>query len=159
MNDFSSETPKSLEIEKKPLRIIHIEDTEVMIDLIKRVFKKFPADVELVASFFSTEEAEEYLIRLKNANKDLPDMIVSDNNLGAAKRSGVQFSMDLREQGFEIPVVLLTSDTEQFRSLSEKSLNAMGLTKVLDKLNLTESLVGVLKEISLSSNMPQNKPQ
>ena len=158
MNDLSRETPINPELEKKPIRIIHIEDNEQLRDLIGMELKKFPADIELVASFSSTEEAEEYLMRLRNEKKDLPDAIVSDNNLGGGRTTGIQFAKDLKEQGFEIPVVLFTGDTEPFKSISEEYLNAMGLTKVVDKVESTENLVSILK--SIKPSIPsQDKPQ
>lgn len=153
MNNFSPETPKSQEIEKKPIRIIYIEDNEEFRDFINEEFKKFPADVELVASFSSTEEAKEYLMRLRDEKKDLPDMIVSDNSLGAGKATGIQFAKDLKKQGFEIPFVLFTNDVKAFRGFSATDINKMGLTRVVDKLESANSLVGVLKEINLSSSV------
>lgn len=113
----------------------------------------------MVASFLSAEEAKEYLMRLKDEKKGLPDMIVSDNRLGRGKVTGIQFAQDLKEQGFNIPVVLFTNNAEAFRGFPEIDLNTMGLTKVVDKLESIGSLVGVLKEINLSSNAFQGKPQ
>lgn len=151
MNDLSRETPKSPELEKKPIRIIYIEDQKDFRELIEAQLKKFPADVELVASFPSAEEAGKYLMGLQDEKKDLPDVIVSDNNLGDGKATGVEFAKDLKKQGFEIPVVLFTG--------SEKYLDEIGVKSVVRKSESIESLVVVLKEINLSSNMPQNKPQ
>jgi len=147
MNDFSSEIPKSPEQKKKPLRIIYIEDQKDFRELIKGELEKFPADVELVASFDSTEEAKEYLMGIRNEKKELPDGIVSDHDLGIGKVTGMQFAKDLKEQGFEIPVVLFTGYAEQFKSFSEEDFKAMGLTKVVNKRESIEGLVGVLKNI------------
>lgn len=150
MNNFSSETPKSPEIEKKPLRIIHIEDGKQLRDLIGWELKKFPA-VELIASFPSAEEARDYLMKLRSEKQELPDGIVSDNNLGIGKATGIQFAEDLKKLGFEIPVVLFTGDAEQFKSISEERLNRMGLKSIVDKngFESTENLVGILKSINL----------
>lgn len=158
MNDFSSETPKSPEIEKKPLRIIHIEDQEQFRDLFGSELKKFP-DVELVVSFGSTEEAKDYLMKLRSEKQDLPDAIVSDNNLGIGKVTGMQFANDLKQQGFEIPVVLFTSDVERFKRISEEDLKGIGLKSMVDKSDFkaTRNLVGILKSIKPLTS--QDKPQ
>lgn len=147
MNDFSSETPKNPEIEKKPLRIIYIEDDNLFRDFIKEKFEEFPADVKLVKSFLSTEEAEKYLIKLKEENEELPDMIISDNSLGRGKRKGLDFAKYLKEQRFEIPFVLYTNDAEQFEMFSEERLNVTGVTKVVDKLKSVRNLVGILNSL------------
>ena len=146
--------------DKKPLRIIHIEDDEEMRGLIEEEVKKFP-DVEFIASFPSTKEAKDYLLKLRSENKELPDGIVSDNDLGFGKTTGIQFAKELKKLGFEIPVVLFTGYAKELRSLSEEYLDGIGVKSIVDKnaLESTENLVGILKEIGLSSNMPQNKPQ
>ena len=160
MNDFSSETPKSPEIKKKILRIIYIEDQKDFRELIGAELKKIP-DVELIASFPSTEEAKDYLLKLRRENKELPDGIVSDNDLGIGKATGIQFAKELKKLGFKIPVVLFTGYAKELRSLSKEYLDGIGVKSIVDKNDLesTRNLVGILKEISLSSNMPQNKPQ
>lgn len=152
MSDSLTEHLESPEIKRKPLRIIYVEDQEMVGNFIKKELKKFPADIELIAFFESTEDAEEYLMRLKNENNDLPDAIVSDDDLGAGKRKGVQFAKDLQEQGFKTPFVLFTSDMRGFKSLSEERLSEMGLITVVDKLESTALLVDVLKGINSSLN-------
>lgn len=144
MNAFSLEAPESPEIEKRPLRIIYIEDQEEFRTFIGSELKKFPADVEFVVSFSSTEEAEDYLIKLRKEKGELPDMIVSDDNLGRGKRKGLDFAKYLKEQGFETPFILYTNDVEQFGNLSEERLNAAGVTKVVDKFTTTGDLVRIL---------------
>ena len=143
--------------DKKPLRIIHIEDQEEMRDLIGRKLRKFP-DVELVASFSSTEEAKDYLMKLKNENKELPDGIVSDDNLGLGKATGIQFAKDLRELGFKIPVVLFTGDAQELKSgIPQEQFSQFGLKDIVDKYSRKpiEDLVGILKSIKPSQGKPQ----
>lgn len=143
---------------KEVLRIIHIEDHERFRELVGMELEQFP-DVELVTSFSSTEEAEDYLTNLISKKQELPDVIVSDNNLGAGKRRGIQFAKDLREKGFNIPFVLFTGDAEQYKSLSREDLDRIGLKDIVDK-NEPEStgdLVGILRSIKPLTS--QDKPQ
>ena len=158
MAELQDEQPKNPEQRnRKPLRIIHIEDQKQFRDLIGMELKKF-TDIELVASFGSTEEAEEYLIRLKNEKKDLPDMIVSDNSLGVGQRRGMQFAKDIKKLGFEIPVVLFTSDAEQFKHFSQEQLEGIGLKSVVDKSGFesTGDLVSILESIKPAPHIRKN---
>lgn len=151
MNDLSRETPESPELEKKPIRIIYIEDQKDFRELTEVELKKFPANVELIASFGSTEEASKYLMGLQDEEKDLPDVIVSDENLGDGKATGVQFATDLKKQGFEIPVVLFTGYAQEFKSLSKEYLDGIGVKSVVDKSESAKGLVVVLKSIKPES--------
>lgn len=149
MNGSSSETPKSPEIEKKPLRIIYIEDQEVLRNFIKEEFKKFSKDVSIISSFSKAEEAMEYLMKLGNESPGLPDAIVTDNDLGLGTITGIQFAKNLKQHGFEIPVVLLTSNAPDYKYVSEKELKGMGLTKVVGKMTEIRDLVGMIKQVKL----------
>jgi len=146
--------------DKKPLRIFYIEDQKDFRELIESELKRFTADVEIVGSFGSTEEAKDYLMKLRNENQELPDGIVSDNDLGNRKATGIEFARDLKKLRFEIPVVLFTGYAEQFKSFSQEYLNKIGLKNIVDKNKpeATENLVGVLKSIKLLTS-PSDKPQ
>ncbi len=141
------EQPRSPEQKKKSLRVIYIEDEASFRELTEKEFKKNP-DVN-ITSFSSTEDAMDYLMKLKERNQALPDVIVSDNDLGAGRRKGGEFAVFLKKQGFKIPFVLFAGSSSIMDTLlsnSKEDLEGQGLIGAVNKNNIT-SLVEVLKGV------------
>lgn len=135
MAELEEQSAKA-EQERKTIRIIYIEDDINFRDLTLRWFRKNPNNIEIISWFPDTEKAEEYLKKQQEENQELPDAIVTDQNLGA-KRDGIGFAQWVQSQKAlnkigDIPVILFSTDSI-FSFFTKEDLAGTGLAAFVDK--------------------------
>lgn len=143
MADQSQEVPINSEVpQKRPLKILHIEDSPVIRQIIKEELGRFPKDVSEIVPFSSVEEAREYL---NTPGVEPPDAIVSDLVLGVGKENPIKFASEMakKEKWRKIPFVILSATPSLLRHAPK--IDEGLITDVLEKdsgrpLDLVEAL-------------------
>jgi CheY-like chemotaxis protein len=90
--------------------IIHIDDNEIDRLILKRSLKKHFEDLEII-SVGSVACAEEYLNRIGEPGAEMPDLIITDNNM--PEKNGFEFIEFLKSnKNFkQIPLIMLSSSS------------------------------------------------
>ena len=155
MNDFSREVGgKNPETEPKPkVRVIYIEDNVDIKDSTLRWFRENTTNIEIISWFPDTEEAERYLKKQQEEHRELPNVIITDHNLGAGKRDGIDFAKWVKSQKDvnnigNIPVILYSGNSD-FSLLTGEELGRIGLVAFVDKgkKKAEESLIRILNNV------------
>ena len=121
-------------------RSINLEDT---------LFTKHAFRFEM---FFCGEQLLETLERTQHCGCDRPALIIVDYNMGSDKLNGVQTALKIRESGYKGPIVLRTSETQEYlrtRHMNfEQILKDGRINKLMDKDNISESKEAIQKYLT-----------
>jgi DNA-binding response OmpR family regulator len=129
-------------MENKNIEIVVIEDEEDILELVEYHLSKAEYDV---TGFLSTENVEQFL------EEENPSLMIVDRNLPGTE--GSEFVAQMREIGYEIPVIFLTARDKE-RDL-EEGFNSGGddyMTKPFSSKELLLRIEAILKRSGAKSS-------
>ena len=128
-------------MKNKNIEIVVIEDEEDILELVEYHFSKAGYEV---TGFTSTENVEQFL------KEENPSLMIVDRNLPGME--GSRFISDMREIGYEIPVIFLTARDKE--SDLEEGFNSGGddyMTKPFSAKELLLRVEALLKRSDVKS--------
>ncbi len=128
-------------MKNKNIEIVVIEDEEDILELVEYHLSKAGYDV---TGFLSTENVEQFL------EEENPSLMIVDRNLPGME--GSRFISDMREIGYEIPVIFLTARDKE--SDLEEGFNSGGddyMTKPFSAKELLLRVEALLKRSGVKS--------
>ena len=129
-------------MENKNIEIVVIEDEEDILELVEYHLSKAGYEV---TGFTSTENVEQFL------EEENPSLMIVDRNLPGTE--GSEFVAQMREIGYEIPVIFLTARDKE--SDLEEGFNSGGddyMTKPFSSKELLLRIEAILKRSGVKSS-------
>ena len=120
-------------IREKNIRVVAVEDSKPMLDMIDRLLTPH---FEVVGTATDGNAALELINVLK------PDIAVLD--ISMPLKSGIDVTADLKKSGLEIKVVIVTA---QYNDYSQRAAFSVGATGYISKLGLADELVIAVESV------------
>ncbi|RYX99695.1 response regulator [bacterium] len=124
--------------------IVHIDDNEIDRLVVKRALERELKGIKLL-SFCDVRTAEEFLMSLQKQQDDMPDLIITDNNM--PEKTGFMF-LEFHRTSKElnkIPVMMLSSSTQEKDIQKAYNLGAVSYMAKPVKPGTIDHIVNLLK--------------